>query len=233
MEQILEALTKQKLTDKLELEQINNYDELLQKYINIKSLTPNIVSKRSVIPDNEKTKREELLMRLIYALKKLNQYEQSADKNCGTDASYPNRENTFAQKEETLQNVEGDIKSIIESTQEYIEKLNCQLKDLDNADQQIENSMMRTLKDLDETFQSVLDDVCYEINKRREHLILEAEIHKHESLIPLRACRKEVEAQIENAQNIISMSENVLQHPQQHNAIKLGKIISASNDIGR
>lgn len=98
---------------------------------------------------------------------------------------------------------------------------------------QIENSMMRTLRDIDETFQSLLDDVCREINKRREQLILEAEIHKHESLIPLRACRKEVEAQVRNAHNIISISENLLQHPEQYSVNGFGKIVTASNDIGR
>jgi len=93
--------------------------------------------------------------------------------------------------------------------------------------------MMRTLKDIDETFQSLLDDVCHEINKRREQLILETEIHKHESLIPLRACRREVEAQVQNAQNIISMSDDILRHPHRYNTNRFGKIISASNDIGR
>lgn len=93
--------------------------------------------------------------------------------------------------------------------------------------------MTRTLKDIDGTFQSLLDDVYHEINKRREELMLETQIHKHESLIPLRACRKEVEAQIQNAQNIISMSESMLQHPHRYSASRFGKIIAASNDIGR
>lgn len=93
--------------------------------------------------------------------------------------------------------------------------------------------MMRTLKDIDGTFQSLLDDVCHEINKRREQLILETEIHKQESLIPLRACRKEVEAQIQNAESIMSASENMLQHPQRYNASGFEKILAASNDIGR
>lgn len=233
MEQILEALTKQKLSDKLELEQIDNYDELLRRYL-IKPLTPNISSKSSVIYDNgnEKT-RKELLMRLMYALKKLNQYERNIDKK-STDVSRLDVEDTLAQKGNVLpQNVEENIKGIIQSTQEYIVKLDYQLKDLDNADQQIENSMMRTLKDIDGTFQSLLDDVCHEINKRREQLILETEIHKHESLIPLRACRREVEAQVLNAQNIISMSEGILQHPHRYNVNGFGKIMSASNDIGR
>lgn len=228
MEQILEALTKQKLSDKLELEQIDNYDELLHKYM-IKPLTPNI----SVISDNgnEKTKKEELLMRLTYALKKLNQYERNKK---STDVSRLDAEDTLVQKGDVLpQNVEENIKGIIQSTQEYITKLDCQLKDLDNADQQIENSMMKTLKDIDGTFQSLLDDVCHEINKRREQLILETEIHKHESLIPLKACRREVEAQVQNAQNIMSMSEGILQHPHRYSASRVGKIISASNDIGR
>lgn len=98
---------------------------------------------------------------------------------------------------------------------------------------QIENSMMRTLRDIDETFQSLLDDVCREINKRREQLILETEIHKHESLIPLRACRKEVEAQAQNAYNIVSMSESMLRNPELYSVNRFGKIVAASNDIGR
>lgn len=132
MEQILEALTKQKLSDKLELEQIDNYDELLHKCM-IKPLTPNI----SVISDNgnEKTKKEELLMRLTYALKKLNQYERNKK---STDVSRPDAEDTLVQKGDVSpQNVEENIKGIIQSTQEYITKLDCQLKDLDNADQQV------------------------------------------------------------------------------------------------
>lgn len=138
MELILEALTKQKLSDNLELEQIDNYDELLHKYI-IKPLTPNISSKSSVIFDNgnEKTQKKELLMRLTHALKKLNQYEQSIDRK-STDVSRLDAEDTFAQKGEVLpQNVEENIKGIIQSTQEYIAKLDYQLKDLDNADQQV------------------------------------------------------------------------------------------------
>lgn len=132
MEQILEALSRQKLSNKLELEQIDNYDELLQKYV-IKPLTPN----SSVISDNEKTKKE-LLIRLMYTLKKLNQYERNVDKNRGTNILHPDAEDTFIQKGEVLpQNVEDNIKGIIDSTKEYIAKLDYQLKDLDNADQQV------------------------------------------------------------------------------------------------
>lgn len=136
MEQILEALTKQKLSDKLELEQIDNYDELLHKYV-IKPLTPNISSKSYVISDNgnEKTKREELA-RLMYTLKKLNQYERNMDKN-RTDILHLDAKDTSQKKEALPQNVEDNINGIIESTQEYIAKLDHQLKDLDNADQQV------------------------------------------------------------------------------------------------
>jgi len=139
MEQILEALTKQKLSDKLELEEIDNYDELLHKYV-IKPLTPNISSKSYMITDNgnEKTKKEELLARLMLALKKLNQYERNMDKNRSTDVLQLDAKDTFTQKKEALpQNVQDNIKGIIESTQEYIAKLDYQLKDLDNADQQV------------------------------------------------------------------------------------------------
>ncbi|XP_011054476.1 PREDICTED: uncharacterized protein LOC105146116 isoform X2 [Acromyrmex echinatior] len=234
MEQISEAL-KQKLSDKLELEQITNHDGLLHKYT-IKPLTPNISSKSSVISDNgnERTKKEELLMRLTYALNKLNQYERNIENKKSIETSCLDAKDTLTQKGVVLpRNVEENAKGIIQSAQEYIAKLDYQLKDLDNADQQIENSMMRTLKDIDGTFQSLLDDVCHEINKRRELLILETEIHKHESLIPLRACRREVEVQLQNAQNIISMSEGILQHPYRYTVNGFGKIISASNDIGR
>lgn len=135
MEHILEALTKQKLSDKLELEQIDNYDELLHKYV-IKPLTPNISN--SVISDNDNEKIKKELMRLMYTLKKLKQHERNMDKNRDTDVLHPDTEDNFAQKEEVLpQNVEDNIKGIIDSTQEYIAKLHYQLKDLDNADQQV------------------------------------------------------------------------------------------------
>lgn len=260
MERILEALTNQNL---LEKEQVDNREELLDKHV-IKPLMPNISSKSSVISNNgnESTRKEELLARLACNLKKLNQYERNTDKNRDTDVSHLNAEDTFTQKRETLpENVEANLKVIVESAQEYIAKLDYQLKDLDSADQQVNmllpnslvlsfifvlsdyinrrkffcqigNSMMRTLKDIDGTFQSLLDDVCHEINKRREQLILETEIHKQESLIPLRACRKEVETQIQNAQNIISTSESMLQHPHRYSASVFEKIIAASNGIG-
>lgn len=264
MEQILEALTNQNLSDKSEIEQVDNDNELLESFM-VKPLIPN-PSKNSVISNNgnEKTKKEELLTRVTYTLKKLNQYEQN-DKNCDTNIAQLDAEDIFIQKEVLSQNVEENIKGIIQSVQEYITKLDYQLKDLDKADQQvnifleyldfilskllfasidnynymrklfcqIENSTMKTLKDIDGTFQSLLNDVCYEINKRREELILETQIHKLESLIPLRACRREVEAQIQNAQNIISTSENMLQYPHRFSANRFGKIITASNDIGR
>jgi len=92
--------------------------------------------------------------------------------------------------------------------------------------------MMKTLKDIDVVFQSLLNDLCHEINKRREQLILETEIYKHEGLIPLRACRKEVEAQIRNAENIMSISEDMLEHSC-YNTNECAKILIASNDIGR
>lgn len=136
MEQILEELTNQSLSDKSEIEQVDNHDELLDRYI-IKPLIPN-PSKNSVIFNNgnEKTKKEELLMRLTCTLKKLNQYERN-DKNYDTNIAQLDAEDIFTQKERLSQNVEEDIKGIIQSVQEYIKKLDYQLKDLDNADQQV------------------------------------------------------------------------------------------------
>jgi len=138
MEQISEAL-KQKLSDKLELEQIDNYHGLLHKYT-IKPLMPNISSKSSAISDNgnEKTKKEELLMRLTYALDKLNQYERNIENKKSIETSCLDAKDTLAQKGVILpRNVEENVKGIIQSAQEYIAKLDYQLKDLDNADQQV------------------------------------------------------------------------------------------------
>lgn len=137
MEQILEALSNQNLSDKSEIEQVDNRDELLDRYM-IKPLIPN-PSKNSVISNNgnEKTKKEELLTRLTYTLKKLNQYERNVDKNCDTNVAQLDVEGIFTQKEVLSQNVEENIKGIIQSVQEYITKLDYQLKDLDNADQQV------------------------------------------------------------------------------------------------
>lgn len=235
MDQILETLANQNLSDTLETERIDNRDELLEKYI-IKPLTPIISDKNFTLYNgNEKTKRKELLARLSYTVNKLNHDERNTDKNwCTDEVSCLDAEDNFTSKTKVLpENVKENINSIIQSAQDYVTKLNYQLKDLDNADQEIENNMMKTLKDVDGTFQSLLDDVCHEINKRREQLILEAEIYKSENLIPLRACRRELEAQIQNARSIISTSKNLLRNPDQYNSNKFGKIIALSNDIGR
>lgn len=135
MEQILETLTNQNLSDKLE-EQVDNGDELLDRFM-IKPLIPN-PSKNFVISNNgnEKTKKEELLMRLTCTLKKLNQYEQN-DKNCDINIAQLDGEGIFMQKEVLSQNVEENIKGIVQSAQEYVTKLDYQLKNLDNADQQV------------------------------------------------------------------------------------------------
>lgn len=132
MEQILEALANQNLSDKSE-EQVDNRD------YRIKPLIPN-PNKNSVISSNngnEKTKKEELLTRLTYTLKKLNQYERNIDKNCDVNITQLDAEGIFTQKEVLSQNVEENIKGIIQSVQEYITKLDYQLKDLDDADQQV------------------------------------------------------------------------------------------------
>jgi len=269
MEQVLEALTNQNLSETLEVEH-DSHDKLLEKYT-IEPLMPNISNKNSVLSannSNENIKKEELLTRLTYTLKKLNRYERDLDKNLDMDPSHPNAKDSFTQIKEALpENMEETITGVMQSTQEYIEKLNDQLEDLDKADQQVnafssnftallrlltktalyihdiyintwklfcqvENSMMKTLRDIDVAFQSLLNDLSHEINKRREQLILETEIYKYESLIPLRACRREVEAQMRNAQNIISISEDMLEHSR-YNANEFAKIMSASNDIGR
>ncbi|XP_011140601.1 uncharacterized protein LOC105183880 [Harpegnathos saltator] len=240
--EILKTLTNQKLSGKLEVEQAAEHAELLDKY-RIEPLTPNVSNKTCLIRNNshEKTK-EELLTRLTHTLKQLHEYERvderDLDKNRNTADTLPCPDADDVPSQNLVgdllpRNVQENISGIIESAQEYIAKLNCQLKGLDEADQQIENGMARTLKDIDETFQSLLNDVYREINRRREQLILEAEIHMHENLIPLKACRKEVETQVGKAHNIISMSENMLRHPEQYSVNGFGKIVAASNDIGR
>lgn len=139
MEQILEALTNQDLSDKLETERADHRDEFPDKYA-IKPLTPNISGEYSISGSHsdEKTKNKELLTRLTCTLKKLDRCEQERDKNWSIDTVCADTEDASSQKRGTLsRNLEENIKGIIQSTQQYITKLNCQLKDLDNADQQV------------------------------------------------------------------------------------------------
>lgn len=146
MDQILEALANQNLSDTLETERIDNRDELLEKYI-VKPLTPNISDKNFTLynNDNEKTKMKELLARLSYTVNKLNQYERNIDKNRCTDEvscldaedNFTKRENRPAKTNVLPENVKENINSIIQSAQDYVTKLNYQLKDLDNADQEV------------------------------------------------------------------------------------------------
>lgn len=144
MERILEALTNQKLSSKLELEQANDHAELLDKYL-IEPLMPNVPNKTCLISNNdhEKTK-EELLTRLTYTLKKLHQYERinDLDKKQNT-ANVPclDADSILSRKDLLPRNVEENINNIIESAQEYIAKLNYQIKDLDDADQQVTHAL--------------------------------------------------------------------------------------------
>jgi glutaredoxin 2 len=139
MEQVLEALTNQNLSDNLEVE-YDSHDKLLEKYT-IEPLMPNISSKNSVLSannGNENTNKEEFLTRLTYTLKKLEQCERDFDKNLGMDPSHPSAKDSFTQIKETLpENMEETVTGVMQSTQEYIEKLNDQLEDLDKADQQV------------------------------------------------------------------------------------------------
>lgn len=143
MERILETLTNQKLSNKLEVEQANDHAELLDKYP-IEPLTPNVSNKTHLISNNSHDKtKEELLTRLTCTLKKLRQYERiderDLDKNRNTaDVPCLDVGNVLSQRKDPLpRNVEENISSIIESAQEYVTKLGCQLKDLDDADQQV------------------------------------------------------------------------------------------------
>lgn len=140
MEEILEALTNQKILPRnSETEQPD--DKLLENYT-IKPLMPNISNTSSGILSNngnETTKLEELLTKLTCTLKRLNQYERGLDnKNSDTDLPQVAATDTLVQTTEGLpENVEETVAGIVQSTQEYIAKLDYQLKDLDSADQQM------------------------------------------------------------------------------------------------
>lgn len=136
MESILEALIAENLSNKLQIEDVSNDDELLHKYV-IKPLTPSIANKNCIIfNNNKKIKKKDLLTRLIYTVKKSNQYEQNKDKSI--DILRLNTEDSLSEEKEILsQDITENIKSIVQSAQEYIIKLNYQLKDLDDADQQV------------------------------------------------------------------------------------------------
>jgi len=140
MEQVLEALTNQNLSEKLEAKYLDDHDKLLEKYM-IKPLMPDISSKNSITSasnSNENTKKEELLKRLTYTLKRLNRCERNLDKNSDMDPSHLSTKDSFTQIKETLpENMEETITGIMHSTQEYIDKLNDQLENLDKADQQV------------------------------------------------------------------------------------------------
>lgn len=144
MEQILEALTNRDSDKSDKSERVDDRDKFLDKYT-IKPLTPNISSDNCTISDdNSHERKDELLTRLTYTSKRLNRCEQSLDKNWSIDTLRPDAEDASSQKGEVLpRNVEENIRSIIRSTQEYVVKLNRQLKDLDDADQQVSSIFVR------------------------------------------------------------------------------------------
>lgn len=98
---------------------------------------------------------------------------------------------------------------------------------------QIIHSSERTFKDIDETYQLLMDNLCQEINKRRNLVQLETEVFKYEGLAPLRACKQEVDAQIRSTQHLIVLTETMLTHPSTFNKDRLGKIITATSHMGR
>lgn len=92
---------------------------------------------------------------------------------------------------------------------------------------------MKTLSDIDTTYQDFMDKICREINKKRECLRLETEIYKNEALVPLKACRQEVEAQINSTRRLLDLTGIMLKYPHTFNRERFGKIMTASNHLGR
>lgn len=141
MERIVEALTNQKLSCEVELEQADIHGDL-DKYV-VEPLTPNLSNK--MIPDNGHEKmKEDLLTRLRTTFKKLRQYEKMEDeRDLNKNQNIPCLDTCgiLSQKDSLPRNVEENINNIVESTQEYIEKLNCQLMDLDDADRQVSHAL--------------------------------------------------------------------------------------------
>lgn len=183
---------------------------------------------------SDMSKKNELLIRLEASLQKLRLQEQDIDTKRYLDIALPEvKENTFATKIKLPFHIEENIKGILNSAQDYKTKLEEQMKNLDNADLQIENSMIKTLYEIDETYKKLMDTICNEINEKRNLLRLETEVYKNESLIPLKACRQEVKAQIIDTQHLIEITEIMLKNPYIFNRERYEKIITASSHLGR
>lgn len=129
--------------------------------------------------------------------------------------------------------VEENIKGISQSAKEYINKLEEQLEELDIADNQIINSAKKTLQEVDETYQILINEVCHQINRKRDLIRLETEVHKNEGLAPLRACRQEVKAQIRSTQHLINLVHTMLNYPHTFNRQKFEELTLASSNLGR
>ncbi|XP_015590695.1 uncharacterized protein LOC107265605 isoform X2 [Cephus cinctus] len=209
-------------------------ENILKKHV--APLRPNITEIHEIPAHcgDIKTRQNELTSRLSNALAKLKQYKQRKDANWSLDYSLLDVKDDFSVKDAKLpRHVEENIKGIVDSAQEYIGKLEEQLQELNCADQQIERSSEKTLKDIDETYQALVDDVCREINLKRHLLRMETEVYKNEGLAPLKACRQEVNAQIQSTHHLIHLIETMLSHPHTFTRDRLGKIVAASSNMGR
>ena len=98
---------------------------------------------------------------------------------------------------------------------------------------QVINSANKALEDIDETYQTLINEVCRQINHKRDLIRLETEVHKNEGLAPLKACRQEVNAQIRSTQHLIDLVQTMLKYPHTFNRQKFEELISASSHLGR
>ncbi|XP_066595803.1 cytokine receptor-like factor 3 [Prorops nasuta] len=187
------------------------------------------------IDSSDKIEHEnELMVRLKKSQKKLEHLEESIDASWHADSSlFDTKESVAVENSKLPDQIEENILGIIQSGKEYIDKLGEQLNDLDSAEEQVNDSMQTAINEIDSVCNTLLDDACKAINNRRALLKLEAEIHKNEGLIPLKACRQEVKAQIQGAQQFIDLIQIMLQCPYMFNRDRFSKITAASSNIGK
>ncbi|KAK2577146.1 hypothetical protein KPH14_003306 [Odynerus spinipes] len=182
---------------------------------------------------SDTSKKNEFLMRLEASVKKLQLQEQGNSAKWYLDISIPDiKENASSKKIKLPSHVEENMKGILHLAQDYKTKLEEQMKYLNIAGQQIENDMTKTLNEIDETCRTLMDIICKEISEKHNLLRLEAEVYKNESLIPLKACREEVKAQIISTQHLIAITEIILKHSYIFNRDRYEKIITAGRYLG-
>ncbi|XP_034948758.1 cytokine receptor-like factor 3 [Chelonus insularis] len=145
---------------------------------------------------NRKVYKKELLSRLHKAQNRIKVSEEFINDSLPTLPKVEISNNDLMNLKSLPNHIEEDVKSLIVDIDEHIKKLEEQLSDLDNADTEIIKTTNRVIEDIDNTYDQLMYQIIQEINNKRELTKLEAQVFKHESLVPLKACRKEIKSEI-------------------------------------